>query len=151
VVANDPAAPGWFPDEHVIADDASGLGPLGGIATALATADGAGILVIAWDMPFLSVELLAELRCLGRAGVDAAVPRHHGRMEPLCAWYGPAALRTCRALLAAGQRRAAALAESLSRVEWLEGTALESLGDPEHLFTSVNTPEKLAALGGAHP
>jgi len=151
VVANDPAAPGWFPGESVIADDASGHGPLAGIATALRVADGRPVIVLAWDMPFVSPELLIELRRRGSAGVDAVVPLHGGQREPLCAWYAADAAAVCRRLLESGERRAVALAENLPRVAWLEDADLAALGDPQRMFTSVDTPDALAALGGAYP
>lgn len=150
MVANDPAAPSWFPDARVIADDEPGLGPLGGIATALAAANGLDIVVVAWDMPFVPAALLAELRRRSE-GADAVVPVHDGKREPLCAWYSGEALPLCRALLASGERRASALAEALPRVRWMDARELESLGDPEYILASVDTPERLAALGGAHP
>ena len=131
-------------------DDQPGLGPLAGLATALASSAGAPIIVLAWDMPFVPPSLLLELRRRG-TGMDAVVPVHDAQREPLCAFYSSRALASCRSLLAAGDRRADALAENLSRVAWLEGAALASFGDPAHLFTSVDTPERLAALGGAYP
>ena len=151
MLANDPAAQRWFPTERVIADDEPGLGPLGGIGTALRVANGLGLIVLAWDMPFVPAELLAALRRRGGAGADAVVPVHGGQREPLCAWYSADALTVCRRLLEGGERRAVALADALRNVEWLHDTALAPFGDPASIFTSVDTPEGLAALGGAHP
>ena len=150
VVANDPDAGAWFPSKRVVADEAPGLGPLGGLATALAAAEGAAILVVAWDMPYVTVALLRELRRRGEAGASAVVPVHgaKGWAEPLCAWYAPAALVRCRALLATGERRAGALFDALPRAERMEGPDLSRFGSPARLFTSVDTPEQLAALGG---
>lgn len=151
VVANDPAARDWFPAERLIADEVPALGPLGGVAAALAAASESSIIVLAWDMPFVPAALLIELRRRGTPETDAVVPRHDGVSEPLCAWYAPSALAKCRALLAAGERRASALAESLPRTCWLAGEELASFGDCERIFASVDTPERLAALGGARP
>jgi molybdenum cofactor guanylyltransferase len=150
VVANDPGATAWFPGERVVADETPALGPLGGIATALATADGAAVLVVAWDMPFVSGELLRELRRRGEAGASAVVPVHgtEGWAEPLCAWYAPAALACARELLDAGARRAGALFDALPCVALMDESALAPFGPPARLFTSVDTPEQLAQLGG---
>jgi molybdenum cofactor guanylyltransferase len=150
VVANDPAAARWFPGERIVADHTPGLGPLGGLASALGAAEGAPALVVAWDMPFVTAGLLRELRRRGEAGASAVVPVHgtDGCAEPLCAWYAPAALEICRALLAAGARRAAALFDALPGAESLGSADLARFGDPSRLFTSVDTPERLAELGG---
>ena len=153
VVANDPAARAWFPDAHIVADEEPGLGPLAGIATALSSSNGVPVIVLAWDMPFVSGDLLLELRRLGasRPGRSAVVPRHGATVEPLCAWYAPSALPVCRALLADGERRAGTLAATLPQTVWLEGDALAAFGDSGRVFTSVDTPAALRSLGGARP
>jgi molybdopterin-guanine dinucleotide biosynthesis protein A len=150
IVANDPAASRWFPGERVVADETPGLGPLGGLASALHAAAGAPAIVVAWDMPFVTAELLRELRRRGEGGASAVVPVHgvEGWAEPLCAWYAPLGLETCRALLAAGARRAGALFDALPGTETIGDTDLARHGDPARLFTSVDTPGRLAELGG---
>lgn len=150
IVANDPAAPRWFPGARLVADETPGLGPLAGIAAALHAAGGAAVLVVAWDMPFVTPALLGELRARGERGASAVVPVHgaSARVEPLCAWYGAEALAPCRALLHGGERRAGALVEALSHAVVFGEDELARLGDASRLFTSVDTPERLAALGG---
>lgn len=150
VVANDPDAGRWFPGQRVVTDLVPGLGPLGGLATAMHAAAGAPALVLAWDMPFVTTELLAELRRRGEAGASAVVPVHgEGRWaEPLCAWYAPEGLATCLALLDAGARRAGALFDALPGAETMGDGDLARFGVPSRLFTSVDTPETLSALGG---
>jgi hypothetical protein len=54
-------------------------------------------------------------------------------------------------LLSSGERRAAALAGALTRVRWMHDVDLAPFGDVEHVFTSVDSPEMLATLGGALP
>jgi len=150
VVANDPRAAAWFDEERVVADDTPGVGPLGGLASALHVADGAPTLVVAWDMPFVTTDLLRALRRRGEAGASAVVPVHGATRlaEPLCAWYAPEGLATCRALLAAGARRAGALFDALPDTATLGDAELARYGEPTRLFTSVDTPERLAELGG---
>ena len=54
------------------------------------------------------------------------------------------------ALLEAGGRRAGALLDALlSDAETVGDDALARFGDPERLFTSVDTAAALAALGGS--
>ena len=153
VVANDARAAQWFPGMRVVADAEEGLGPLHGLRTALAAAEGEPVLVVAWDMPFVTTALLAALRGRGEAGVFAVVPvggnpRH---AEPLCAYYGAGALAACEALLGQGERRAGALHETLADARTLAGGELSSLGDPARLLFSVDTLQDLATIGGRLP
>lgn len=150
LVANDPAAEGWLPGVPVARDVIADAGSLGGIHAALHHAAPHAALVVAWDMPFVTGALLRALReCAEGGGVDAVVPRHSAAapftVEPLCAWYGPGCLTSADRLLAAGQRRAGALAASV-RAAWLDPAAY---GDPVRLFANVNTPAELAALNRA--
>jgi molybdopterin-guanine dinucleotide biosynthesis protein A len=152
VVANDPRATDWFPGRRVIPDETAGLGPLAGLATALEAAGGASALVVAWDMPFVTAPLLRTLRKIGQdAGRPAAVVPVHGTgrwTEPLCAYYAPEALPVCRALLAAGERRAGALVAALPGARMIDDDALARFGDPATLFASIDSPEQLEAMGG---
>jgi molybdopterin-guanine dinucleotide biosynthesis protein A len=153
VVANDPRAPSWFPHVPIVPDAEAGLGPLAGLRTALHAAHGTGVLVVAWDMPFVTSALLQRLREIGESGASAVVPvsDRGPTPEPLCAYYAPEALAACERLLAHGERRAAALFEVLRGAVTLRGPELEALGDPAHLLRSVDTPEALAAVGGRLP
>ena len=153
VVANDPRAARWFPGLHVVRDAEEGLGPLHGLRTALASAEGAPVVVVAWDMPFVTAALLSALRTEGERGASAAVPvaGNPPRAQPLCAYYGAGAIATCDVLLARGERRAAALFESLPGAMTVGADTLATVGDPTRLLLSVDTLEDLAALGGRLP
>lgn len=153
VVANDPRAAQWFPGLPTVRDAEEGRGPLHGLRTALASAEGAPVLVVAWDMPFVTSALLSALRAAGERGASAAVPvaGNPPRAEPLCAYYGAGALTACDDLLARGERRAAALFEALPGAMTVGESMLSALGDPGRLLLSVDTLEDLAALGGRLP
>jgi molybdopterin-guanine dinucleotide biosynthesis protein A len=61
-------------------------GPIGGIYTALKTANTPLCLCVACDMPFIRPEFLEYM--VGRSsGYDVVVPMNGGREEPLCALY----------------------------------------------------------------
>lgn len=153
VVSNALEAPDWFPGRAVIRDEVAGMGPLAGIATALRGAAGASVIIVAWDMPFVTTPLLRGMRALGEAGASAVVPVHgaSNTPEPLCAFYAADAGAVCAALLAAGERRAAALFEALPSAMTIPERLLEAHGDPERLFLSVDTPEQLEEIGGTLP
>src|SRR5690349_18078252 len=61
-------------------------GSLVGLHSALTHAREAA-LVVAWDMPFVSAPLLAELRRLGERRGAAVFPEGLRGPEPLCAYY----------------------------------------------------------------
>src|SRR5206468_1513169 len=88
LVANAPDASTWRPDLRTVPDVRPGCGSLGGIYTAVVSGSGP-VLCVAWDMPFVSPELLQALRD-GAAGCDAYLPESGSRrgVEPLCAVYG---------------------------------------------------------------
>lgn len=146
LVTSVPDSAQWLPGARVVPDLHPGVGSLGGLHAALAHADGADVLVVAWDMPFVSAPLLAALRTRGEAGdVDAVLPRSESGAggEPLCAWYAGRCLAVAEALVRAGERRAGALAASV-RTARLDPAPF---GDPARLFANVNTPDELARAG----
>lgn len=143
LVANDPAAASWLPGVRVAPDVRPGCGSLGGIHAALVHAGGPA-LVVAWDMPFVPAELLAELRALGEQA-DAAVPESGSRrgLEPLCAYYGPACVSPIERRLEAGDLRVIGFYDDV-RVARLDAERVRRHGDPALLFMNVNTPDELA-------
>lgn len=106
--------------------------PACGIAHALALADGRSVLVCAGDLPFVPSALVRRLAEIQLGAAPAVVPRHDGRLEPLLALYGPAALE---ALLSPGGRPLREIVAALDpRVLNVEES------DP---FFNVNRPEDL--------
>lgn len=126
---------------RVVPDVVSGLGPLGGVVTALIAARTEWTLVVAADMPLLRAEVLATLldRRQGRGAVVAIGP--HGR-EPLVALYHTDCLT--RALEMLGRKDASPM-RLLESVECVE-VPLERLrlADPGLVsLMNVNTPADL--------
>jgi molybdopterin-guanine dinucleotide biosynthesis protein A len=142
LIANAPEAVDWRPGLPIAADVLPGHGSLGGILTAVETVGAA--LCVAWDMPFVPAELLAELAGL-LAGADAALPESDSRrgLEPLCAAYGPACGPAIRAAIARGDARAVGFHPDV-RVARLPRDAVLQYGDPTVLFFNVNGPDDLA-------
>ena len=143
LVANDPAASAWLPGVRVAADALPGHGGLGGIHAALVHAR-TPVLVVAWDMPFVSTGLLAAMRQLGESGYDAAVPESGSKrgVEPLCAWYAPACIAPIERRLAAGDRRVIGFYDDV-RVAHLAAADVWRWGDPAIMFMNVNSPDEL--------
>jgi molybdopterin-guanine dinucleotide biosynthesis protein A len=142
LVANAPDAASWRSGLPVTADVRPGLGSLGGIYTAVVETP-APVVVAAWDMPFVSPELLAALAA-GLDRYDAFLPQSGGRrgVEPLCAAYGPACRDAIAASLDAGDLRAIGFHAAI-RVGILPHPEVARLGDPARLFFNVNTADDL--------
>ena len=143
LVANAPDARSWRPGLEVARDVRAGCGSLGGIYTAVAAGPGP-VLVVAWDMPFVTADLLQAL-VRGSDGYDAFLPESSGRrgLEPLCAVYGPACETAIRSRLDHEDFRAVGFHEDV-RVGTLPLEQVAKFGDPETLFFNVNTAEDLA-------
>ncbi len=162
LIANAPEAPQWLPGVRTASDLRPGFGALGGLHAALAQAD-ADVLLVAWDMPYLSAALLGELRRIGDGGraerhhepalidaQDVVIPERDGSrrgVEPLCAWYSRRCLPAIERTLDAGDLRVVGFHEQV-RVQRLPLPRVQDFGDPARMFSNVNTREELAALGG---
>jgi molybdopterin-guanine dinucleotide biosynthesis protein MobB len=141
---------GALPVEGIdsLPDERPGLGPLGGVLTALRAASEQGrpgVLVAAGDMPFLSPALLRLLAARGReSGAAAVVPASGGRrgFEPLCAWYGVAALPSLLRMAEEGAPALHRLPEQVA-VEVVPVEEIRGIGDPDRLFFNVNTVDDL--------
>jgi molybdopterin-guanine dinucleotide biosynthesis protein A len=141
VVAND-AAPWAGLGLEVVGDRFPGAGPLAGVHAALAaTADHAGVVCVAGDMPFVAPALLELLRDHA-PDAAAVVPRVAGRAEPLLARWGRAALPVVEARLAAGERAVHAVFAAL-QTAWLDEPALRAVDPALRSFANINTPEEL--------
>jgi molybdopterin-guanine dinucleotide biosynthesis protein A len=143
LVANAPEAPGWRPDLRVVPDVRPGLGALGGIYTAVVTAP-APLVLVAWDMPFVTPALIRELAS-GLSECDVFLPESDGHpgCQPLCAAYGPGCTRAIEASLDRGDLRAIGFHQEVN-AGILPLARVRTLGDPAQLFFNLNTPDDLA-------
>jgi molybdopterin-guanine dinucleotide biosynthesis protein A len=138
LVANDPGAATWLPGVRTVQDARPGCGSLGGIYTALIHA-GRPVIVVAWDMPFVTAALLAALRAASDnpdvAVYESGSPRG---LEPLCALYRPTCLGPIAHSLDAGDLRVVGFFDQV-RVVRLPAPAASDV-----TFMNVNTPSDLA-------
>lgn len=144
LVANAPDAGTWRPDLETVADVLPGAGALGGILTAIERGP-APVVVVAWDMPFVTPALLRALADrLGDA--DACLPDSDGPrgLEPLCAAWGLGAGPVIRKRLTEGHLEIHGVLPAL-RVHRLDRAHVAACGDPAFLFANVNTPDDIAA------
>lgn len=165
LVANAEDAAAWLPGVRTEADVRPGLGALGGLHAALKHA-GTDIVLVAWDMPFVSATLLGELRRLGDSALasvsnlaaaatrpDAVLPESDGSrrgVEPLCAWYSARCLGPVEHALDRGDLRVVGFHDEV-HVQRMPLERVSDFGNPARLFSNVNTREELAALGQTRP
>ena len=129
------------PRVTVVQDLVPGAGGLGGIYTALATAD-ERVLVVACDMPFLTAPFLARVLEAG-GDTDAAVPRDDAGYHPLCACYSQACAEPIRRRVEAGVLKVLDLFGDI-RVRDI-GPEEIAAHDPDGLLLlNINTPDDLS-------
>jgi molybdenum cofactor guanylyltransferase len=117
-------------------------GVLAGIAAGLAAARHEWCIVVACDMPFVSLPLLTHMLTLTDS-YDAVVPRLEVGFEPLHALYHQRCLPSLLQALAKGQQRVVSFYEPLT-IRYLKLAEIIPF-DPElRSFFNVNTPEDLA-------
>ena len=143
IVSNAPEATHWIPGVPAYGDVRPERGSLVGIHTALSYAGG-DVLVVAWDMPFVSPELLTLIRDRPRGTAMAVIPQSPSGDEPFCALYTPRCLPIIEAALDAGDLRLSGVIARLPSVERISMSDIQSIGDPATLLFNVNTPEDLA-------
>jgi molybdopterin-guanine dinucleotide biosynthesis protein A len=150
LIANAPQATTWLPGVRTERDVRTGAGALGGLHAAL-THSGGDILLVAWDMPFVSAALLGELRATGERGEhDAVLPASDssGRgVEPLCGWYSVRCLSTIEKSLDRDDLRVVGFHKDI-RLGTMPLERVRAFGEPDRLFSNVNTREDLARANG---
>lgn len=142
LVANAPEASGWLPGVPIARDVLSGRGTLIGIDAALAWAN-SPVLVVGWDMPFVSSALLSHLRAEGEAAKAPAVVEGAKGLEGACAYYTPGCRPVIAQLVARGELRLRALFDALPDSRRIPISQIAAFGDPNRLFFNVNTPADL--------
>ena len=140
LVANDPRADAWLPGVRTVADVLPGNGSLGGIYSALVHAR-TPVVLVAWDMPFVTAALLKPL-----LAHDTDVVVYQSRstrgVEPLCAFYRPSCIEPIKRRIDEGDLRVVGFFDDV-RV-----TRLPPPPDPDLTFMNVNTPSDLALAEG---
>ena len=127
------------PGLRIVSDVISDAGPLGGIHAALVHAHAPVTLVVACDMPFLSLEFLRHLAARVE-GVDVAVPRTPDGYHPLCAAYAQTARPFVERQLAQGVLKVSALFSMDLRVAELGPAELAGFDPEGRMLSNVNTP-----------
>lgn len=136
LVIGGPERQGLVPHLRVIPDERPGVGPLGGIATALRAMAGERLLVVATDMPLLSPAVL-RLLVERSSGSDITVPVVEGRTQQLCAVYARSCLPVIDAQLARDDFAVAHLLAQLN-VRYVDESELRALDPDLDFFRNIN-------------
>jgi molybdopterin-guanine dinucleotide biosynthesis protein A len=118
-------------------DDMPGIGPLGGIVTALRRTP--SIFVVACDMPFLNADLIRDMAAMLRGNDAVAI-----RGEPLHAGYNRSALPAVEQAIAAVDYSVHRLLGRL-RVKYLSERQLSQYANWRAALTNINTPQEWEA------
>jgi molybdopterin-guanine dinucleotide biosynthesis protein A len=148
VCSSHPDAAQWLPSVRVVPDLVTDAGSAAGVHAALRQL-AAPVVVVAWDMPFVTaalVALLCERGARGGTEHDAVViaGRTAGTYEPLCAWYLPPMADAIERAWAQSERSLQVALRDL-RLTVIERDELRGLGGADQLLRNVNTPADLAA------
>jgi molybdopterin-guanine dinucleotide biosynthesis protein A len=111
--------------------------------------DGVGwdgpVLVVATDLPLLTAGFLEWLA--NRDGPGSVVPLAAGRVQPLCARYSPADMRTARRLVASGERAMTTFVRSIDATLAPE-TDWSGPAGGDHVIRDADTPQELGRRAG---
>ena len=141
-IIGDPAK--FAPFAPTIEDIFPGCGPLGGIHAALRSSRTDLNVILAVDVPFVSLALLDYL--ISRAtssNANVTLARAAGGFQPLCAIYRRFFADAAENALLAGHCKIDTLfAPTTTQV--IEEAELEASGFSPRIFRNLNTPEELA-------
>lgn len=126
---------------RVIADEIEGFaGPLAGFERGLAHAQGALVVTVPCDSPFLPLDLVARLRAaLEREAAELAVAKTGDQAHPVFCLMRRTVLPSLQQFLAGGQRK-------IDRWYATLAVALVDFDDEADAFLNINTREELASL-----
>lgn len=116
-------------------------GALGGIHTALANCKTEWAIIVACDLPFVTVDLCKRLSEF-RPDYEAVVPIQPDLVpQPLCGFYkvNPC-LDQATELIQSGHRRPLDLLQNVN-TKWVPFSQLEDLRGAHKFFVNINTPE----------
>jgi molybdopterin-guanine dinucleotide biosynthesis protein A len=132
---------------EVVEDEFADCGPLGGVHAALGATTTDLNLVLSVDMPLMTSDYLRWLVQVGGSSKElAVVPEAHGRLQSLCATYR----RPSRCVIERALKQQNFKMEgifTLISTRYIRETELEAAGFSSTIFSNINTPADLEALG----
>ena len=133
-----------FLNAKTIPDEVIGLGPIGGIYACLKHSGSDANLILASDMPYLSVELINYL-CDHKGLAEFVVPETTpGKIEPLCAIYHKAVIPLLKKMIDKNELKIQNLRFYCSTIMVNISPDLDFYTPT--LFQNINTPDDLNKL-----
>lgn len=130
-----------FLDLKVVPDIIPGLGPLGGIYTAIETFDIERVFVLPCDMPYLSTELIRYM-CGIEPDYDIVVPKTGEYYQPLHAIYSHSCGRAIRENIERKNFKMNGFYKDM-RIRIITEKEIKVFGNPEIIFKNINFMEDL--------
>lgn len=136
----------FAPFAPVVEDLFPGCGPLAGIHAALRVSQTDLNVILAVDIPFVSLALLQLLvtRAKSSPSATVTVPRANGGLQPLCAVYRRDFADVAEQALSVGRNKIDALFEQTTTLI-IQEEELETAGFAPRIFRNLNTPEEVNA------
>lgn len=121
-------------------DEVKGLGPLGGITTALRNTTTALNFFISCDLPDMDAEIIRMI-CNTEERGAVTLPTHHGHLEPLCALYSTEVLPIFEGQIRRGNLR---MHDAVAQANAVSVAIPESFFAGRNPFGNFNTTEDTA-------
>lgn len=139
LVTNDPELFDGYHGFQTVTDEIPYQGPLGGILAGLSASPKQYNLVVAYDMPFLKIDLVKFLFSQV-SGVDVVIPCSEKGIEPLFSIYSKNCLPAIRKSMESGKKRVISFFDQVE-VRYIDKEKVKEF-DPEYLsFFNINTEE----------
>lgn len=137
LVGNDPAYDAIGPER--IPDLVQGIGPAGGIITALSHSAVSQNFILSCDTPFVDSDLIFAILKKSE-GYEICIPELKGRMEPLVGYYSKDILPRWTKGMQTGSYKLQTLIE---RCHYKTLDVEKDLLSDEKMFMNINTPDDL--------
>lgn len=126
-------------------DIISGIGPLGGLHTALKIAETEKIFVFACDMPGLNTGLIRYMSALTIGSHDAIVPVIDGFYEPLHAVYSKKCIEPVEKRINEGTRQIVSILKDFT-IRKVTEEEISAYANPQTVFRNINFQNDLEDL-----
>jgi len=130
-----------FLDAKIIPDIIPGLGPIGGIYTAVESLDAERVFIFPCDMPFLNQEFIRYMAEIPDI-YDIVVPELNGMYQPLHAIYSKRCINNIKKNIKLEDYRMSGFYEGLN-IRTVNEEEIGCYNEPNRMFKNINFKEDL--------
>lgn len=129
---------------RILLDEIDGVGPLGGLLTALKSSSSKNNYFLPCDMPFVEPDFFRLIEPFTDEFDVVAAEDRQGCLHPLCGYYSNHCLSSIQQLIDRGDRKVS----TIFRAKEVKALTLQAseLGIPDSMFFNANTPADLEQL-----